>query len=69
MITIITVCSWDEMALIDLPTQIDYILQVSGFPTLSYIGHSEGTIQAFAGFQNPAVAAKVNIFVALAPGK
>lgn len=59
--------SWDDMASSDLPANIDYILGVTGAKQLSYIGHSEGTIQAFAGFLNPTVAAKVNIFVALAP--
>eukprot|EP01116_Phalansterium_solitarium_P013435 TRINITY_DN30799_c0_g1_i1.p1 TRINITY_DN30799_c0_g1~~TRINITY_DN30799_c0_g1_i1.p1 ORF type:complete len:385 (-),score=120.36 TRINITY_DN30799_c0_g1_i1:136-1290(-) len=59
--------SWDEMAMFDLPGQIDYVLSVTGASTLSYIGHSEGTIQAFAGFMNSSVASKVNLFVALAP--
>jgi len=61
--------SYDEMAQYDLPASIDYVLQVSGFEKLTYIGHSEGTIQAFAGFLNPNfdAAAKVNLFVALAP--
>jgi len=59
--------SWDEMASIDLPTQIDYALGYSGQEKLFYIGHSEGTTQAFAGFEDPDLAAKVKLFVALAP--
>jgi hypothetical protein len=36
---------------------------------LTYIGHSEGTTQAFAGFLDPEfeVSSKVNLFVAMAP--
>jgi len=60
--------SYDQMALLDLPTHIEYVLAATGAKTLSYIGHSQGTIQAFAGFSvNQTVASKVNIFVALAP--
>jgi len=60
--------SWDEMASIDLPTNIQYVLNYTGAQQLTYIGHSEGTIQAFAGFIiNPDLAEKVNLYVALAP--
>jgi len=59
--------SFDEMASSDLPTEIDYILQTTGASTLSYIGHSEGTTQAFAGFLDANLASKVNVFIALAP--
>jgi len=59
--------SFDEMAEYDLPTNINYILNVTGQKQLTYIGHSQGTIQAFAGFEKPEVAAKVNLFIALAP--
>jgi pimeloyl-ACP methyl ester carboxylesterase len=59
--------SWDEFALHDLPGQINYILGVTGAQKISYIGHSEGTTQAFAGFLNETLASKVSIFIALAP--
>jgi len=59
--------SWDEMASIDLPTQINYALEYTGQEKLHYIGHSEGTTQAFAGFENTTLASKVKLFVALAP--
>jgi pimeloyl-ACP methyl ester carboxylesterase len=56
------------MALFDLPALVDHVLNVTGQATLSYVGHSEGTIQAFAGFsRNPTLSSKVNIFIALAP--
>jgi pimeloyl-ACP methyl ester carboxylesterase len=60
---------WDEMAKYDMPTQVDYALAASNRTSVTYIGHSQGTTQAFA---NAAVAewdikSKVNLFVALAP--
>ncbi len=33
--------SWDDMALYDLPSQIGYVLKLTGRSQLSYIGHSE----------------------------
>jgi len=60
--------SWDEMGLIDLPAQLNYVLEHTGAPQLTYIGHSEGTIQAFSGFiSNTTLSKSVNLFVALAP--
>ena len=60
--------TFDDMALTDLPAEIDYITSVTGAPQISYVGHSEGTIQAFAGFShNHTLAAKVRVFIALAP--
>lgn len=62
--------SWDEMAKYDLPAFINYALEVTGRSNLAYVGHSEGTIQAFAGFSldsNADVSSKVSLFVALAP--
>jgi len=59
--------TWDQMASYDIPTTINYILAYTKANSLSYIGVSEGTTIAFAGFENPAVASKVNLFVALAP--
>ena len=56
------------MAIYDLPAHINKALNVSGAAKLSYIGHSQGTVQAFAGFVlNPALSRKVNSFSALAP--
>jgi gastric triacylglycerol lipase len=60
--------SFDEMAKYDLPAQINTALKISGAASLTYIGHSQGTIQAFAGFSsNHSIADRVNLFVALAP--
>ncbi|KAJ0410326.1 hypothetical protein P43SY_002658 [Pythium insidiosum] len=60
--------SWEHMALFDMPAMLQYVLKVSQQPTLSYVGHSEGTMQAFAGFSiNQELAKKVTYFGALAP--
>jgi len=61
--------TWDDMGHYDMPAQIDTALQVTGQSKLVYIGHSQGTTQAFANFATPSwsVASKVSLFVALAP--
>jgi hypothetical protein len=47
---------------------IDLYFCCIGKESLSYVGFSQGTAQAFAAFSsNPKLAAKVNLFVALAP--
>jgi lysosomal acid lipase/cholesteryl ester hydrolase len=57
------------MARLDLPAEIDYVLSATGKEKLTWVGHSEGTMQAFAAFSlHPEVySSKVNLFVALAP--
>eukprot|EP00871_Galdieria_phlegrea_P003419 jgi/Galph1/4078/GphlegSOOS_G2713.1 len=58
----------DEMARIDLPVQLEYAMKVNGANKISYIGFSQGTAIAFAAFSVlPELAAKISLFVALAP--
>ncbi len=59
--------SFTEMAVFDLPANVHAALSISGRSTLAYIGHSEGTMQAFIGFADEELAAKVSVFVALSP--
>jgi len=60
--------SFDEHIKYDLPAMLNYALKVSGKDNLSYIGHSQGTAMGFGGFTTiPELAAKVNLFVTLAP--
>ncbi|KAL5017972.1 hypothetical protein ScPMuIL_003694 [Solemya velum] len=62
--------SWDrwEMAELDIPATVDYILKETGQDQLYYIGHSQGGaigLAAFSGDQQ--LAGKIKMFFALAP--
>lgn len=58
----------DQFAFHDIPDSIDYILATTGQPSLSYIGFSQGTAQAFAALSiHPTLNDKVDAFIALAP--
>ncbi|KAI7550916.1 alpha/beta-hydrolase [Hortaea werneckii] len=58
----------DQFAFHDIPDSINYILETTRQPNLSYIGFSQGTAQAFATLSiHPTLNEKVNLFIALAP--
>jgi lysosomal acid lipase/cholesteryl ester hydrolase len=58
----------DEFAFHDIPDSIQYILDTTSAPSLSYIGFSQGTAQAFATLSvHPKLNDQVNVFIALAP--
>lgn len=60
--------SMDQFAFHDIPDSINYILSTTGQQSLSYIGFSQGTAQAFATLSiHPTLNNKVDVFVALAP--
>jgi lysosomal acid lipase/cholesteryl ester hydrolase len=60
--------SIDEFAFHDIPDSIAYVLETTGQPSLSYIGFSQGTAQAFASLAiHPKLNSQVNVFIALAP--
>jgi len=60
--------SMDEFAWHDIPDSIHHILNVTKVGSLSYIGFSQGTAQAFAALSiHPELNEKVNVFIALAP--
>ena len=59
--------SFDQHALLDLPTMLSTALQVSGKQQLYYIGHSQGTIMSFINFLNHSQAKLVKKMYALAP--
>ena len=60
--------SIDDCAWHDIPDSIEYILDVTKEESLSYIGFSQGTAQAFAALSiHPQLNEKVNVFIALAP--
>ncbi|KAI0838021.1 alpha/beta-hydrolase [Hypoxylon sp. FL0890] len=60
--------SIDEFAFHDIPDSINYVLENTKQPSLSYIGFSQGTAQAFASLAiHPKLNEQVNVFIALAP--
>ena len=65
--------SFEEFGLYDIPAEIQYALDLTAESNpsgkLTYIGHSMGTTQFFAGavLKNDWYADKVNLFAALAP--
>lgn len=60
--------SIDQFAFYDIPDSINYILATTHQKSLSYIGFSQGTAQAFAALSiHPALNDKVDVFIALAP--
>ncbi|RMJ26242.1 triglyceride lipase-cholesterol esterase [Aspergillus sp. HF37] len=60
--------SIDQFAFHDIPDSIEYVLDVTGQPSLSFVGFSQGTTQAFAALStHPFLNRRVDVFVALAP--
>jgi pimeloyl-ACP methyl ester carboxylesterase len=61
--------SWDDMARDDLPSMIAYILNATQQTQLAYVGHSQGTLIAFAEFGRSlgSLQNNVSFFGALAP--
>ncbi|KAF8248100.1 alpha/beta-hydrolase [Wilcoxina mikolae CBS 423.85] len=60
--------SIDDFAFHDIPDSINYILETTDQPSLSYIGFSQGTAQAFATLSiHPKLNDKIDVFIALAP--
>jgi lysosomal acid lipase/cholesteryl ester hydrolase len=60
--------SWDEMAMQDLPAMLGYVLNHTGVPKIQYMGHSMGTMTAFALFSlNTPLASKIDNLFALGP--
>lgn len=58
----------DEFAFHDIPNSIEYILGATGQASLSYIGFSQGSAQAFATLSiHPKLNDHVDVFIALAP--
>ena len=58
----------DQFAFHDIPDTTDYILSTTSQPSLSYIGFSQGTAQAFASLStHPKLNERVNVFIGLAP--
>jgi len=61
---LLAVCSWDEIANYDLPAMLNYVLHVTGREKLLYVGHSQGTLIAFARFSHDRVLANKVLLIA-----
>jgi lysosomal acid lipase/cholesteryl ester hydrolase len=60
--------SWDEMARYDLPAMLGYVMNYTNQSDVFYVGHSQGTTMAFAGFSiNQNLSSHIKAFFALAP--
>eukprot|EP00794_Sanderia_malayensis_P012755 gene12755-14062_t len=60
--------SWDEMASKDLPAVINHVKKTTKQEQMYYVGHSQGTMIAFAEFSsNQVVAKSIKKFFALGP--
>jgi len=60
--------SFDQQAKHDVPETVDFILEKTGYQSLSIVGHSQGCTQTFAAFYfQKDLAKKINFFFALAP--
>ncbi|KAF3919798.1 hypothetical protein ABW20_dc0109218 [Dactylellina cionopaga] len=60
--------SIDEFAMHDIPDSISYILLSTKVKSISYVGFSQGTAQAFAALSiHPELNEIIDVFVALAP--
>lgn len=63
--------SFNEVAEIDLPLQIDYIKNHTGRQNMTFVGHSTGSMSMFYALAEPSLQKmldeSINLFVALAP--
>ena len=60
--------SWDEMASLDLPAVINHIKKATKQDDMYYVGHSQGTMIAFAEFSsNHELGKSIKKFFALGP--
>ncbi|KAL8850645.1 MAG: hypothetical protein Q9221_004431 [Calogaya cf. arnoldii] len=58
----------DQFAFHDIPDSIEYVLATTAQLSLSYVGFSQGTAQAFATLSiHPTLNDKIDVFIALAP--
>ena len=60
--------TWEDLALIDLPQMVDFVLDKTGNDKINYIGHSQGAGIMYALLSEKIeYNEKVNLFVSLAP--
>jgi pimeloyl-ACP methyl ester carboxylesterase len=59
-----------EMATLDLPALVNCVLEITGFPTLALVGHSQGTSQMLIALSKdfvPDLGKKISVVCLLAP--
>ncbi|CAI5712693.1 unnamed protein product [Peronospora destructor] len=60
--------TWEDMGKFDLPAMIKYVRKTSGRKTISYVGYSEGVMQALVTFsEDQSLAKSVSYFAAMGP--
>lgn len=60
--------SYHELGIYDLPAMIDYVLGMTGYEKIFYVGHSEGTTQFWVtASEKPEYNSKITLMIALAP--
>ncbi|XP_025261798.1 lipase 3 isoform X2 [Camponotus floridanus] len=60
--------SYHELGIYDLPAMIDYVLEMTGYEKIFYVGHSEGTTQFWVtASEKPEYNSKITLMIALAP--
>ncbi|KAK5577682.1 hypothetical protein RB653_002626 [Dictyostelium firmibasis] len=60
--------SFDDMGWYDLPSMVDYIIDTTGVQEVGYVGHSEGTMQAWISYSEiKGFDKKVPIYIGLGP--
>ena len=61
--------SFFELGKLDAPVMIDYVIKATGYPKISYVGHSQGTSQMFTAlsYNFGDLQDKLDIFIACAP--
>ncbi len=64
----LTISRFDQIGKYDVPANLRYILSYTNQPSLSYVGHSQGTLTFYIAMEtNPDLNEKVNMMFALAP--
>jgi pimeloyl-ACP methyl ester carboxylesterase len=64
----VSLSSWHEIGMYDLPAMVDYVLRVTGHSDLHFVGHSMGaTIAVVMLSQRPQYNDKLKITILLAP--
>lgn len=60
--------SWHQIGKIDLPTMIDFVLNITGVDGVYYAGHSQGTTSFYVmAASRPEYNDKIKVHVSLAP--